>query len=128
VVGAHALSIHGVPRATVYLDVWTEPTPENANRVWRALAAFGAPLERLDIAESDFTLPDIVAQLGLPPNRIDILTGVSGVTFAEAWPDRVEAEIDGIRVPFLGRDALIKNKRASGRKRDLGDIEALGAE
>jgi hypothetical protein len=128
VVGAHALSIHGVPRATVDLDVWTEPTPENANRVWRALAAFGAPLERLDIAESDFTLPDIVAQLGLPPNRIDILTGLSGVTFAEAWPDRVEAEIDGIRVPFLGRDALIKNKRASGRKRDLGDIEALGAE
>jgi hypothetical protein len=128
VVGAHALSIHGVPRATVDLDVWTEPTPENANRVWRALAAFGAPLETLDIAESDFTLPDIVAQLGLPPNRIDILTGLSGVTFAEAWPDRVEAEIDGIRVPFLGRDALIKNKRASGRKRDLGDIEALGAE
>jgi hypothetical protein len=128
VVGAHALSIHGVPRATVDLDVWTEPTPENANRVWRALAAFGAPLERLDIAESDFTLPDVVAQLGLPPNRIDILTGLSGVTFAEAWPDRVEAEIDGIRVPFLGRDALIKNKRASGRKRDLGDIEALGAE
>ena len=128
VVGAHALSIHGVPRATVDLDVWTEPTPENAHRVWRALAAFGAPLETLDIVESDFTRPDIVAQLGLPPNRIDILTGLSGLTFEEAWPGRVEAEIDGVRVPFLGRDALIKNKRASGRKKDLGDIEALGEE
>jgi hypothetical protein len=128
VVGAHALSIHGVPRATVDLDVWTEPTPENAHRVWLALAAFGARLDTLGIAESDFTRQDVVAQFGLPPNRIDILTGVSGLTFAEAWPGRVEAEIEGMRVPFLGRDALIKNKRASGRKKDLGDVESLGEE
>lgn len=128
VVGAHALSVHGAPRATVDLDVWVEPTTENARKVWQALVSFGAPLDALGISEADFTTPDIVAQFGLPPNRIDILTGVSGLTFAEAWADRFEQTIDRMRLPFLGRTSLIRNKRASGRKRDLGDIESLGAE
>ena len=75
-----------------------------------------------------FTRPDIVAQFGLPPTGIDILTGVSGLTFAEVWPDRVEAKIAGMEIPFLGRNALTKNKRASGRMKDLGDIEGLGEE
>jgi hypothetical protein len=126
IVGAHALGVHGVPRATGDLDVWIEPTPDNARRVWHALAAFGAPLGVLGISEADFTTPDIVAQLGLPPNRIDILTGVSGLTFGEAWDDRLELTIDHLQLPFLGRASLIRNKRASARKKDLGDIESLG--
>lgn len=81
VVGAHALAVHGYPRATVDIDIWIEPTPENADRVWRALAAFGASLQDLDVTKNDLTRADIVAQFGLPPSRIDILTGVSGLTF-----------------------------------------------
>ena len=126
VIGAHALAVHGIPRATVDLDIWIEATPENAKRVWAALAAFGAPLHTLQIAESDFSRPDVVVQVGLPPYRIDILTGVSGLTFAEAWEDRVEDRFAGVPVPFIGRAALIRNKRASGRTKDIADLEALG--
>ncbi|WP_396224675.1 hypothetical protein [Gemmatimonas sp.] len=128
VVGAHALAAHGVPRATVDLDVWIDPSPENAARVWAALAAFGAPLEALAITPADLTRPDTVAQFGLPPWRIDILTGISGVTFDEAWPARIEAYFDDVLVPFIGQAAFIRNKRASGRLKDLADIEALGGE
>lgn len=128
VVGAHALSVHGVPRATVDLDVWIDRTPDNAQRIWKALAEFGAPLEDLSVTVDDLTRPEVVVQFGLPPFRIDILTSVSGVTFDEAWPDRVEGPFGDVRVPFLGRAALIRNKRASGRLKDLGDIEALGGE
>ncbi len=128
VVGAHALSAHGVPRATVDLDVWIDATPANASRVWSALAAFGAPLESLQIRESDLTRPDMIAQFGLPPWRIDILTGISGVTFEEAWNERIEGLFEGVRVPYIGRAAFIRNKRASGRMKDLADIESLGDE
>lgn len=126
VVGAHALAVHGVPRATADLDVWIEPTRENARRTWQALAAFGAPLATLEIHESDFATPDLVVQLGLPPVRIDLLTGLSGLQFEEAWADRVVQPFDGIDVPFLGRKAFVQNKRASGRKKDQADLEALG--
>jgi hypothetical protein len=126
VVGAHALAAHGVPRTTGDLDVWVEPTVDNARRVWRALAEFGAPLGDLQVRESDFAKPDIVAQFGLPPYRIDVMTSISGVTFAECWDDRLQDELAGVRVGFIGRDAFIRNKRASGRKRDLQDIEYLG--
>lgn len=128
VVGAHALSAHGVPRATVDLDIWIDATPGNAKRVWAALAAFGAPLESLRIHESDLAQPDMIAQVGLPPWRVDILTGISGVTFEEAWPERVEDLFDGVRVPFIGRAAFIRNKRATGRTKDLADIESLGGD
>jgi hypothetical protein len=126
VVGAHALSVHGVPRATADLDIWIDRTPENASRVWKALAAFGAPLDSLGIVREDFLRADVVVQIGLPPLRVDLMTGLSGVTFAEAWPGRVEAEFEGVRVPFLGREALIRNKTATGRMKDLGDLESLG--
>jgi predicted nucleotidyltransferase len=125
VVGAHALAAHGIPRATQDLDVWIEATPSNAARTWRALVAFGAPLEDLQIADTDFSRPDVVVQVGLPPNRVDILTGVTGVRFDEAWSTRAEGVVEGIRVPVLGREALIQNKRAAGRHKDLGDVEAL---
>jgi hypothetical protein len=125
VVGAHALAAHGYPRSTVDLDIWIEATPENAQRVWRALADFGAPLTDLGIRETDLTRPDVVAQFGLPPNRIDLLTAVSGLTFNGAWPNRLEAEVEGVRVPILGRADLIVNKRASGRDKDRADINGL---
>lgn len=126
VVGAHALAAHGVPRVTGDLDVWVEPSRENARRVWQALAAFGAPLETLDLAESDFSTPDRVVQLGLPPFRIDLMTSISGVTFEEAWEGRLAGQLFEVPVSFLGREAFIRNKRASGRPRDLADIRALG--
>jgi hypothetical protein len=127
VVGAHALAVHGVPRATQDLDVWVEPTDENAAKVWRALVAFGAPLGELGVTAEDFIRPETVVQIGLPPNRIDVLTQISGVQdFAGAWHDRVEHEVGDVLVPFVGRDTLIRNKRASGRLKDLADVEALG--
>lgn len=128
VVGAHALAVHGVPRATGDIDVWIERSPENAARVWLALDAFGAPAAALGVRPADLETPDVVIQIGLPPRRIDLLTGVSGLEFDEAWTDRVVHRIDQLDVPFLGREALISNKRASGRSKDLGDLEALQAE
>jgi hypothetical protein len=126
VVGAYALAAHGVPRVTGDLDLWVESTTENARRVWQALASFGAPLESLTISEEDFTVADRVVQLGVPPYRIDILTSISGIGFHEAWDDRLNGTLFGIPVPFLGRDAFVRNKRASGRMKDLEDIRLLG--
>ena len=77
---------------------------------------------------ADLTQPDTIAQFGLPPYRIDILTSVSGVSFEEAWKERIEGVLEGVQVPCIGRDAFIRNKRASGRKKDLGDLESLGEE
>ena len=127
VVGAHALAVHGVPRGTQDLDVWIDPAPGNAGRAWSALASFGAPLSALGVTRDDLQRPGLVIQLGLPPDRIDVLTGITGIeTFADAWDDRVEHVIRGLRVPFLGRATLLRNKRASGRRKDLADVEALG--
>lgn len=127
VVGAHAMAVHGVPRGTQDLDIWLDPGSENADRVWRGLAAFGAPLDELGIEPDDLRRSDTVIQLGLPPNRIDLLTTISGVPdFERAWAERVEHEFGGQRVPFIGRAALIRNKRESGRRKDLADLEALG--
>ncbi len=123
VVGAHALAAHGTPRATGDIDIWVRPTPENADRVLLALKAFGAPL--FDLTREDLSRPGIVFQLGLPPFRIDILTGITGVTFDEAWPDRLMSQVETLNVPFIGRAALIRNKRATGRTKDLADVESL---
>lgn len=125
VVGAHALAAHGVPRVTGDLDLLVEPTADNAHKVWQALVTFGAPLDSLGIREGDFVTPEVVTQLGLPPYRIDILTTISGVSFDEAWRGRLESEMLGVPVAFLGRTEFIRNKRASGRRKDLDDIEAL---
>lgn len=127
IVGAHALAAHGVPRVTGDLDVWVEPTKSNAALVWRALASFGAPLESMNVREADFANADRVIQLGIPPYRIDVLTSISGVAFAEAWPGRKGGMLFGVSVGFLGRDDFIRNKRASGRPKDLRDIDALSA-
>ena len=126
VVGAHALSVHGVPRATGDLDVWVRPDADNASRLMSALERFGAPTDDLGINAADFTKADVVAQLGVPPYRIDVLTSISGVDFDAAWSDRTEGEIAGVRVPVLGLRAFVLNKRASGRTKDVADLEALG--
>jgi hypothetical protein len=126
VVGAHALSVHGIPRATADLDIWVRPTQENAERVMTALRNFGAPLAALGIEARDFTRPDVVAQLGVPPYRIDLLTSISGVQFGDAWIERVHGEIAGVHVPVLGRQSFVRNKRATGRTKDLADLESLG--
>jgi hypothetical protein len=123
VVGAYALALHGRPRATGDLDVWVEATPDNAARVMRALRAFGAPTA--DISEADFSREGVTYQIGLPPGRIDILTELTGLRFAEAWPDRLNRAFGDIAVDFIGRAAFLHNKRATGRPKDLGDIEGM---
>jgi hypothetical protein len=123
VVGAHAVAVHGVPRGTQDLDIWLERDADNAARVWRALADFGAPLASIGVSRSDFEDADCVLQLGLPPARIDLMTAISGVdSFAAAFANRVEATVEGVTVPVLGRQELIANKRASGRGKDLVDL------
>ena len=126
VVGAHALAVHGVPRATGDLDVWIEPSMENASRVWTALIAFGAPVTSLDITDATLAERNVVIQIGVPPRRIDLLTSVSGLDFAVAWDTRLISTVAHLSLPFLSRDALIANKRATGRLKDLADLEALG--
>lgn len=122
-VGAYALAVHGHPRATGDLDLWARPSPENAQRVWRALEKFGAPLSQLTL--EDLQKPDLIFQIGVAPRRIDILTSIEGVEFEEAWPARLEVEIDGLRIPVIGREHLIQNKKASGRPQDLADVAWL---
>jgi hypothetical protein len=123
IVGAYALALHGRPRATGDLDVWIEATPENATRVMKALAAFGAPLQ--DISTDDFSREGVTYQIGVAPGRIDILTQLTGLTFAEAWPERMRRPFGDVDVDFIGRTAFIRNKRATGRAKDLGDIEGM---
>jgi hypothetical protein len=124
VVGAYALGVHGRPRATKDFDVWVEASAENAPKVVRALRAFGAPL--MGLTEDDLRTPGIGLQIGLEPGRIDVLTAISGVTFEEAWPGRIEAEFgDGVRCGVIGVEHLLKNKRAAGRPQDLADVDAL---
>lgn len=123
IVGAYALAVHGRPRATGDLDVWIDATPDNAGRVMRALADFGAPLA--DLSEADFRRPGVTYQIGVPPGRIDILTDLTGLTFAEAWPDRLRGVFGELDVDFIGRASFIRNKRATGRPKDLGDIEGI---
>lgn len=125
IVGAHALAAHGIPRATADFDVWVRPSEANAARVMAALLAFGAPVAAHGVSAEDFVRPGTVYQLGLPPRRIDVLTAISGVEFDEAWASRLELEADGLRLPVLGRAALLKNKLASGRAKDLLDAQAL---
>jgi hypothetical protein len=125
VVGAHALAAHGHVRATKDLDVWIRTTPDNASRVVKALAAFGAPLSGL--SAGDFSKPGITFQIGVAPMRIDICTQLDGVTFDTAWPRRELRNIGGVDVPIMSAEDLIANKKATGRLQDLADVEALEA-
>lgn len=122
-VGGYAFSFHAVPRYTKDLDVWVEATPESAPRAHRALLAFGAPAELFSV--DDFSRPHVTLQLGVPPNRIDILTAISGVQFEDAWLNRVEMSYGDQKLQVLGRDDLKRNKRAAGRDQDLVDLKRL---
>jgi hypothetical protein len=124
VIGAYAVGIHGHPRATKDLDVWIEASAANAVRVLQALRRFGAPLGDLEV--SDFAVPGTGFKMGMPPRRIDILTKISGVDFAAAWPKRIEADFGSdMRCCVIGLEDLLTNKRAAARTQDIADVEAL---
>lgn len=123
VIGAHALGAHGIIRGTLDFDIWVRPTEENARRIWSALISFGAPMGRIE--EKDFVTPGLIYQIGVAPNRIDILNTISGVDFEEAWNNRIEAEVFGVAAHVIGRDELLKNKRATDRPKDRNDADDL---
>jgi predicted nucleotidyltransferase len=125
VVGGHAVAFHGHVRATKDLDVLVRGNRANAERVYRALARFGAPLATFDVSEADFAGYEGVLQIGLPPLRIDILNRASGITFDEAVADGAFFQLDGRRVPVIGLKALLKNKAAANRDQDRADVKAL---
>lgn len=126
IVGGYALAAHGLPRATGDLDAWVWVNPQNAQNILRALNAFG--FQNLSLTESDFSKEDAIVQLGYPPFRIDILTSIDGVAFDQAWEKKVVVELNGMKVPFIGREDLIANKKAAGRPQDLADVSRLTSE
>lgn len=123
IVGGYAVTVHGYPRYTNDLDIWLWIDNENAKNIIAVLNDFG--FATLGIKEDDFLVPERVIQLGYPPNRIDLLTGVSGLTFEECYPHKTSFEIDGLSVDFIDVENLKKNKLASGRHKDLDDLENL---
>lgn len=123
VVGALAVSWHGFPRYSADVDFFVQPSLDNASRVLAALVQFG--FGSLAIGLEDLTTPGRVVQLGVEPNRIDLMTSISGVTFEEAWETRVLGDLDGIPVQFIGRAALLRNKESTGRPKDRIDVEEL---
>lgn len=123
VVGAYAVTFHSRPRFTKDLDLWIDSDPVNAERAWKALAVFGAPVG--DLEPSELTDPDLVFQFGVPPNRIDILTSLQGVEFPAAWSRRTRARYGDCDVSYRSKEDLIVNKKLVGRPQDLTDIDAL---
>jgi hypothetical protein len=123
IVGGHAVAYHGYPRFTGDIDFFVKPSPENALRLIAVLHSFGF----LDVAGVEAALVEVgkVIQLGRPPNRIDLLTGISGVDFDQAFEDSVATDIDGIPVRIIGLESLLKNKAASGRPKDQLDLDQL---
>ncbi len=123
VVGGYALAAHGLPRATGDFDTWVWVDAENAERIVRSLGEFG--FVDLNLSVDDFNRADVVVQLGDPPHRIDVMTSIDGVEFNAAWPGRILVEVDGMMIPFIGRDDLIANKRAAGRPQGVADVTRL---
>jgi hypothetical protein len=126
VVGGFAVAAHVIPRTTGDIDVWVRADPANAQRVWDALVSFAAPIGGL--TPEDFSRPGFGFQIGVVPVRIDIQTEIDGVTFDEAWPEREHLNFEGVIVPFISMDHLLRNKRASGWPKDLADVVMLEAE
>ncbi len=122
-VGAYAMAYHARPRYTDDIDILVHRSPANAARIEGVIRAFG--FTSLGLTAADFQRENQVVQLGHPPNRIDILTTISGVSFEEAWQARQFGDLDGVTVPFLSKDCLVRNKMASGRDKDLEDLKRL---
>lgn len=123
IVGGYAVAFHGYPRYTKDLDIWIELSPENANNILNALAAFGFGSSGLKA--EDFLEADQIIQLGYPPNRIDILATLEALEFEDCYKTKVEAEIRGLRIDLIDIESLKRNKRATGRLQDLADAENL---
>lgn len=123
IVGSYAFAFHAKPRYTKDLDIFMESTKDNAINIITALKEFG--FKSLDIKEEDFLIKNQIIQIGYEPLRIDILTSISGCTFGEVWMNKVKGKYGEIEVNFIGRNELIKNKRATGRKQDIADLELL---
>ena len=123
VVGAHAVIYYAVPRYTKDIDIWIEPSAENARRVWDALVRFGAPVDSLSVA--DLHTPETVFQIGVEPNRIDLLTSIEGLDFEPAWSHRETSSYGELPISILGLDDLIACKRHAGRPQDLLDVTWL---
>jgi hypothetical protein len=123
VVGGHAVMFYTVPRFTKDLDIWVRPTATNAQRVYSALLRFGAPMADLGVA--DLAVPGTIFQIGVAPNRVDILTSIDAVEFDDAWARRTPSTYDGVPIAMIGLDDLMTNKRAVGRDQDLVDAKLL---
>jgi hypothetical protein len=123
VVGGYAVIKYTEPRYTKDLDLWVETSSENARAVFAALRKFGAPLT--NITSADFAKDGSIYQIGRPPARVDVITAVEGVRFADAWPNRVASNFDGVPATVISRQDLITNKRALGRPQDLVDVANL---
>jgi hypothetical protein len=124
IVGAYALAAHGHPRYTGDIDIWIRRSDDNAARVLEVLEKFG--FASLGLKRNDLLKPDSIVQLGYPPARIDLLTSISGVGFEEAFARKVVMEVSGVELPIIGLDEFRANKRATGRAKDLADLESLG--
>jgi len=123
VVGAYAMAAYGYPRATGDMGIWIWASGENSRKVFRALKEFGAPMAQID--EATFSAGNVISQIGVAPRRIDIITSIDGVEFGQAWERRVEVDIDGLKVPFISKADLIKNKESTGRDKDIIDVRYL---
>ena len=123
IVGAYALGAHGYPRATGDIDIWVKPNDINSRKIYKALARFDAPLDQINI--DDFSIEGIIFQIGVIPRRIDIITKIDGVTYEEANEDKIIVEVEGLKIPVISLDKLIKNKMSTGREKDELDIKTL---
>lgn len=126
VVGGYAMAFHGFVRATGDIDLWIRCSQENANRVWKALHKFGAPL--FDLTIEDLKTPGMVFQIGLVPSRIDIITQIDGVDFEDAWREYKTIEIEDLKIPIIGKLQLLINKKSTGRSKDRNDALWLESE
>jgi len=120
VVGGYAVAFHGFVRGTGDFDLWIRISEENAERVWKALVSFGAPL--FDLKKEDLMTPGMVFQMGMPPYRIDVINAVDGIDFDDAWPSRLFVKFDGLKIPVIAKSDLLQNKRTMNRAKDRADI------
>jgi hypothetical protein len=124
IVGGYAVAIHGYPRYTGDIDIWYRQTEINCSKIIDVVAAFG--FSSLQLTANDLMEPEVIIQLGRPPRRIDLVSTIDGVTFDDAYPQAITTLVDNVPIKIISKPDLIKNKSASGRHRDLDDIENLG--